>query len=363
RVSYDRPNFVESQHAFVDHFFDFDFYNYLHKAWSARWRGWIRGPISGEVTFTIDAWKDARLYIDDTLVIDGWSPNTTRTGSVTMTEGELAPIILEYGNEDPLTRPRLSLSWNWAGHDEELVPPESFFYSPQDAQYVASQVNGDFLNNEPKDFEMRVGTTVGASLPMSGWVDELRFSRVARYHKDGAPPQSFTYNYGPDAPEPSRPNGPPLLFASNTAAPDPLPLGGYKHVFIDDAILDRQSGLTIASNPWTSRTKTNLNISGDPSVLEVDGQIRIYTTNGDMWNLGPSYDINLKEGRRSAQSVYTSDDGITFTAPNLGFYELDGNTNNSVVIKEPVQGQVFEDTNPDALAAARFKFTAYYMTR
>ncbi len=363
RVNYDRANFVESQHAFVDHFFDFDYGTYRSKAWSDRWRGSIKGPVSGEVTFTIDAWKDVRLYVNDTLVIDGWSPNTARTGSIAMTEGELVPIVLEYGNEDPLTSPRLSLSWSWPGHAQERVPTAYLFYSPLDAQKVGAQVNGDFRNNEPRDFEMRVGTTVGGALAMSGWVDELRFSRVARYTADFAPPESFTYSYGPDAPEPTRPNGPPLLFASDIAAPNPLPLASNKHVFIDDAILEQQSDLYLASNPWTSRTKTNLNISGDPSVVDCDGQIRIYTTNGDMWNLGKSYADNLAEGRKAAQSVYTSDNGTTFATPNLGFYELNGNTQNSVIIKEPVQGQVFEDPNPAVPAAARFKFTAYYMTR
>ena len=144
RVNYDRVNFVEAQHAFVDHFFDFDYGTYRSKAWSDRWRGSIKGPVSGEVTFTIDAWKDARLYVNDTLVIDGWSPNTARTGSIAMTEGELVPIVLEYGNEDPLTSPRLSLSWSWQGHAQERVPTAYLCYRPRDAQEVGAQVNGDF---------------------------------------------------------------------------------------------------------------------------------------------------------------------------------------------------------------------------
>lgn len=46
-INYDRANFVEAQHAFVDHFFNFDYGTSRDKAWSERWRGSIKGPVSG----------------------------------------------------------------------------------------------------------------------------------------------------------------------------------------------------------------------------------------------------------------------------------------------------------------------------
>jgi len=146
----------------VDQFFNFAYGAGRGPDWSNRWRGWLECPVSAEVTFTVDVWQDARLYIDGKLVIDGWSPNKTRTGSITMTKGRLAPIVMEYGvKENPITNARLSLSWSWPGHKRELVPSKYFFYSPEDARSINPIVPGNFDNDMPRDFEMRLGSTIG----------------------------------------------------------------------------------------------------------------------------------------------------------------------------------------------------------
>jgi len=345
-----RPHMVE-----VNARIDFDYRGAAGTSSSAQWRGVIESPVSGLVTFRAEALWGMRLRVNDKPVIDGWSPDGARKGTVTLTRGVKTPIVLDYA-QVKLPNPRLSLYWSWPGHAEELVPPRVLLYSPQDAQAWGAIIKAK-PDPLPRAFEMRVGTTIAATRPLNGSVDELRFSKVARALAGGSPPVSYTYNYGPNAPAPSRPDGPPLLFASDVKATAPLPLGGRKHVFIDDALLERKDNLTLAMNPWTRREKLSIFLGGDPSVVDHDGQVRLYTCNGDQWNGG------IAEGMHAAQFVYTSSDGLTFDTPQLGFFELNGNKNNSIVVKAPVQGQVFKDPNPAAPAAERFKFTAYYMTR
>ncbi|MHC4864488.1 MAG: PA14 domain-containing protein [Planctomycetota bacterium] len=88
--------------------------------WSERWTGFIESPYSGEVTFIAEATDGLRLKIGEKVVIDGLSINGSRSGKVTMTKGQKAPVTLEFTSAQG--KAKLILSWSWAGHSESLVP-------------------------------------------------------------------------------------------------------------------------------------------------------------------------------------------------------------------------------------------------
>jgi len=105
-----------------------------YKDWSARWRGYIKGPFTGEVTFTAEVDNGLMLEIGNKLVIDGWGRDKARTGKITMEKGKLYPIVLSYYQDgDPSY---LRLYWSWQGQPKTLIPPSALKYSEKDVEFV-----------------------------------------------------------------------------------------------------------------------------------------------------------------------------------------------------------------------------------
>jgi hypothetical protein len=88
--------------------------------WSARWCGFVRGPITGEVTFIAEVQDGIRLTIGNTVVMDSLQQGGIHTSTVNMTRGQKAPIKLEFvsSTEEALLR----LYWQWAGKEKEIIP-------------------------------------------------------------------------------------------------------------------------------------------------------------------------------------------------------------------------------------------------
>ncbi|MHC4722328.1 MAG: SUMF1/EgtB/PvdO family nonheme iron enzyme, partial [Planctomycetota bacterium] len=94
---------------------------------SARWRGLVKAPVTGPVTFTIEANDDVRVSVNHELVIDVDSKSQTRTAQVQMTEGRLTPIAIDT-EQTSYTR----LYWNWPGHKKVLVPAKALWHGAAD---------------------------------------------------------------------------------------------------------------------------------------------------------------------------------------------------------------------------------------
>ena len=122
------------------------------------------------------------------------------------------------------------------------------------------------------------------------------------------PPQSFSRFNRPDYKPYELKKGPPLLFAGERADDDVVPLGGRKHLFIDDSLLADSENVTFAVNPPRLAERV---FDGGHSHLIVNedekGLVRIY------------YRV---EGNRLA--VVTSKDGVHFEAPDLGPSSIGG---------------------------------------
>jgi hypothetical protein len=96
--------------------------------WSARWGGFIEGPVTGEVTFTAEATDGLRLTVGNKVVIDGLRKGGPRTGKVSMTKGKKEPIELGFSCDDGGAV--LRLYWQWAGQSRQLVPGSVLSHSP-----------------------------------------------------------------------------------------------------------------------------------------------------------------------------------------------------------------------------------------
>ncbi len=195
---------------------------------------------------------------------------------------------------------------------------------------------------------MSVGRNGLWNEPLQGIIDELRFSEGAVYTTNFNVPGSHSYLYKLQ-PQTGIKAGPKLLFDNSSADSDePVKLGDRKHLFIDDALLEKIGAVEFVVNPpkldklvltgIKGAFRKHLNVLDDD-----DGNVRIYTTVDDDY-----------------LAVWVSDDGINFSAPDLpnGKYKK----HNNIVLHSSVgMGMVFKD--PNAPKEQRWKYISDYHRR
>ena len=98
---------------------------------AVRWRGLIKAPVTGIVTFTVEANDEVRVLFNNEVIINAEGKNNVETAQVQMIEGKFAQIAIDTDNTT-YTR----LYWNWAGRSRELVPADAFSHSAQDYNMV-----------------------------------------------------------------------------------------------------------------------------------------------------------------------------------------------------------------------------------
>ncbi len=93
---------------------------------SVRWSGWITPTESGAHTIVTETDDGVRLWIDDQLVVDDWTPHfvTRNEGAIELVANTPVPIVLELFEVDLASSARLS--WATATAAEAPIPPEAF---------------------------------------------------------------------------------------------------------------------------------------------------------------------------------------------------------------------------------------------
>lgn len=92
--------------------------------WSARYEGYLRGPIlsasTTDVTLYVTHKDGARMWFDGVLVIDNWndtgSPVTDTSAPVTMKMGHYYPIVVEFYNKTGTAT--IKLEWSYTGQSQ-----------------------------------------------------------------------------------------------------------------------------------------------------------------------------------------------------------------------------------------------------
>jgi hypothetical protein len=194
-----------------------------------------------------------------------------------------------------------------------------------------------------KEDYLCVGRDALGGRPLPGQLDELRISDEALYTDNFQVPDSFSkyqragYRAAPLL------KGPPLLFAEERGASEVVPLGGRKHLFIDDAIIASSEDVAFHVNPPRKAERVLDNVGGHLIVWEdEEGLIRLYYKEKD-----------------SKLGVLTSRDGVHFEKPDLG---RKGRRGRNIVIDDPVGlGTLFVD--PNAPPEERVKYLSGYEGR
>lgn len=128
------------------------------------WRGRILAPASGRVVFRIEADNGARVFIDDQIVIDGWTMEGPLEGVFEFLEGGRShKFRVEYFQEGGVGFVRLY--WRPEGGEIEIVPSSAFTHTAEDMAFAEKELGG-ILGVE--------------KIPVT--------DRYARLHREGAPP-------------------------------------------------------------------------------------------------------------------------------------------------------------------------------
>jgi len=171
--------------------------------------------------------------------------------------------------------------------------------------------------------------------PLAGRLDEMRISAGIVYPVAFTPPSSFSRTYGAGRPVHDPPKGPPLLFASPAPVVD---LGGRKHLFLDDALIERAENVSFIPQPPKRMEKVAEEVRGHLCIIDGDdGLLRLYYRGPD--------DILL---------VMTSPDGVHWDRPDLG-REVKGHRNVALAAAVGL-GVVIRD--PAAPPEARYKYVS-----
>jgi len=94
--------------------------------WSAKWHGFLEGPVTGKVKFFVDV-KDAfQLNIEGNDVIDGLDESASREGEYVMEKGKKYPITVDYISL--YGQAKIHLYWEWAGQARTIVPGSAYSY-------------------------------------------------------------------------------------------------------------------------------------------------------------------------------------------------------------------------------------------
>ena len=170
---------------------------------SKLWIGRLRAPRTAEVTFRAEAQQGLRLYLDGRPVIDGWSPEGERSGTMALQAGQVVALRVEYYHLG--AEAYLRLYWSWPGQPEQLVPAAALWHTAADAAVI---------------------------------------EQIAKGEREVAPG-----NVGPHGPVVQAPAGDEAFCSSTyqegvTSLQGPLSLGPGPHLFIDDGLIASQEGLS-----------------------------------------------------------------------------------------------------------------------
>jgi hypothetical protein len=94
--------------------------------WSARWWGFIEGPVTGKVKFFVEVRDSFLLEIAGETVIAGLDESGAREGDFMMEKGKKCPVSVDYISL--YGQAKIHLYWQWEGQPRVIVPESSFTF-------------------------------------------------------------------------------------------------------------------------------------------------------------------------------------------------------------------------------------------
>lgn len=112
---------------------------------SAKWVGYVKAPVSGEISFYGEADNEMQLSIDGKTVVNTWGDIDKPEGKIQLEKDRLYGITLLYRQINGSSY--LRALWSWEGHEKEIIPSTDLTYDKNnDAEILkefTSQVSVD----------------------------------------------------------------------------------------------------------------------------------------------------------------------------------------------------------------------------
>jgi hypothetical protein len=150
------------------------------RGWSARWRGGLEAPTTGEVTLRMTASTGARMRLGGETVIDTWEQPGTRAVTVAMTRGERTPIEIDYARRGT-RETMLKVTWAWAGSPPQTIGKRWLSHAPRDV--ARAEADGGAVERPPGGHAIGFRVVVGpasATPPTPETIPLARRDVVAR---------------------------------------------------------------------------------------------------------------------------------------------------------------------------------------
>ncbi|HVI47116.1 MAG TPA: PA14 domain-containing protein [Chitinophaga sp.] len=110
---------------------------WVSEDFSVRWTGRLKAPVTGTYTFSISTDDGARLYLNDSLLLDTWNEKpTSKSATVNFLAGQVCNIRLEYYNGPRYVR--MLLKWSYPGQGEQFIPQSSLYLMPSKDTFVVN---------------------------------------------------------------------------------------------------------------------------------------------------------------------------------------------------------------------------------
>jgi hypothetical protein len=104
---------------------------------SAKWRGLIKAPVSGDVTFFAEADNGVQLKISDKQVLKGWEDGRSVIGSINLNKDKFYPVDLSYRQVNGSSY--LRLYWAWENQEKIIIPREAITFSKDDESSIKAE--------------------------------------------------------------------------------------------------------------------------------------------------------------------------------------------------------------------------------
>ncbi len=159
--------------------------------WGLRFSGLLAPGMDGEYAFRAEADTGVRVKIDGKLVIDGWAPDSARTGKATFAKAAPSAIVVEYFfiRAKSGKKAELRLFWTPPGGKEAPVPATAYTYLPPPPSPI--QVQGD----EQRRVNLQLPD--GGLKPVVG-VHNIQVLRASRNSPELADGNGWTYAHHQD---------------------------------------------------------------------------------------------------------------------------------------------------------------------
>ena len=108
--------------------------------WSARWRGFLEAPYSGQVTITAETGSGLTLHLSDQLLIDSSASPPILSASVRMDQGRKYPMVLAFSRSGGSA---FRFVWEWPGQSRELIPGASLSHTVEEEKLAKAEAKAE----------------------------------------------------------------------------------------------------------------------------------------------------------------------------------------------------------------------------